>query len=72
MPIIARPLLIAWLLTFSGTLLELPVSELLYPPGSPPVAVGIELSLAGFDFGGGTAIAQSLGRAFMFRQRNAI
>jgi len=56
MPIIARPLLIAWLLTFSGTLLELPVSELLYPPGSPPVAVGIELSLAGFDFGGGTAI----------------
>jgi len=56
MPLIARPLLIAWLLTFSGTLLELPVSELLYPPGSPPVAVGIELSLAGFDFGGGTAI----------------
>ncbi|MEI6648578.1 MAG: ABC transporter permease subunit [Actinomycetes bacterium] len=56
MPLIARPLLIAWLLTFSGTLLELPVSELLYPPGSPPVAVGIELSLAGFDYGGGTAI----------------
>jgi iron(III) transport system permease protein len=56
MPLIARPLLIAWLLTFSGTLLELPVSELLYPPGSPPVAVGIEISLAGFDYGGGTAI----------------
>jgi len=56
MPLIARPLLIAWLLTFSGTLLELPVSELLYPPGSPPVSVGIELSLAGYDYGGGTAI----------------
>ena len=56
MPLIARPLLIAWLLTYSGTLLELPISELLYPPGQPPVAVGIELALSKFDYGGGTAM----------------
>jgi iron(III) transport system permease protein len=46
----------AWVLTFAGTLLELPVSQLLYPPNHPPVAVGITKSLANYDFGGGTAM----------------
>ncbi|HEV7213273.1 MAG TPA: hypothetical protein VGN47_16295 [Blastococcus sp.] len=56
LPILARPLLAAWALTFAGTLLELPVSQLLYPPGRPPVAVGITKALANYDFGGGTAM----------------
>ena len=56
LPLLARPLLAAWVLTFAGTMLELPVSQLLYPPGQPPVAVGITKALANYDFGGGTAM----------------
>jgi iron(III) transport system permease protein len=56
LPLLARPLVTAWVLTYSATLLELPVSQLLYPPNHPPVAVGIEKSLANYDFGGGTAL----------------
>lgn len=56
LPVLARPLVAAWVLTFSGTLLELPVSQLLYPPGKPPVSVGITKALANYDYGGGTAI----------------
>lgn len=56
LPLLARPLVAAWALTFSATLLELPVSQLLYPPGQPPVAVGITKALAAYDFGGGTAM----------------
>ena len=56
MPLLARPLVAAWVLTFTATLLELPVSQLLYPPGKPPVSVGITKALANYDFGGGTAM----------------
>jgi iron(III) transport system permease protein len=56
MPVIARPLLAAWLLTYAATLLELPVSQLLYPPGSAPISVGINKALSAYDFGGGTAM----------------
>ena len=56
LPVLARPLLAAWVLVFAGTLLELPVSELLYPPNHPPVSVGITKALANYDFGGGTAM----------------
>lgn len=56
LPPLARPLLAAWLLTFAATLLELPVSQLLYPPGHPPVAIGITKALANYDLGGGTAM----------------
>jgi len=55
-PLLARPVLSAWSLTFGATLLELPVSQLLYPPNNPPVSVGITKSLANYDFGGGTAM----------------
>ncbi len=41
LPILSRLLLWAWLLTFAKTLLELPVSQLLFPPGSSPAAVAI-------------------------------
>jgi len=56
LPLLARPILAAWILTFAGTLLELPVSQLLYPPGNPPIAIGITKALANYDFGGGTAM----------------
>lgn len=56
LPLLSRPLLAAWVLTFAGTMLELPVSQLLYPPGHPPVAVGITKTLATYDLGGGTAM----------------
>ncbi len=56
LPVLARPILSAWLLTFSATILELPISQLLYPPGSPPVSVGINQALGAYDFGGGTAV----------------
>ncbi len=55
-PVIARPVLSAWQLLFVATLLELPISQLLYPPGSAPLAVGIEKALSNYDFGGGTAM----------------
>jgi iron(III) transport system permease protein len=56
LPLIARPLMMAWLLTYCGTLLELPVSQLLFPPNHAPLAVGIDRTLGNFDFGGGTAM----------------
>ena len=56
LPVLMRPLIGAWVLTFAGTLLELPVSQLLYPPDHPPVSVGIEHALSTYDFGGGTAM----------------
>jgi iron(III) transport system permease protein len=56
LPIIARPMLSAWLLTYTATLLELPVSQLLAPPGSQPISVGITNALSKYDFGGGTAM----------------
>jgi iron(III) transport system permease protein len=59
LPLLARPVLAAWVLTFAGTLLELPVSQLLYPPDHPPVSVGITKALANYDFGGGTAMEVS-------------
>lgn len=40
-PVLSRLLLWAWLITFAKTFLELPVSQLLYPPGSEPAAVAI-------------------------------
>jgi iron(III) transport system permease protein len=56
LPLISRPLLAAWCLTYCGTLLELPVSQILYPPGHAPLAVGIDRALGNYDFGGGTAM----------------
>ncbi|RKR73349.1 ABC transporter permease [Frondihabitans australicus] len=56
LPIVSRPLLSAWLLTFTATLLELPVSQLLAPAGTQPVSVGIDVALGKYDFGGATAM----------------
>jgi iron(III) transport system permease protein len=56
LPVTARPLLTAWLLTYTAILLELPVSQLLAPPGQEPISVGITTALGKYDFGGGTAM----------------
>jgi len=56
LPLLARSLLWAWLLTFSGTLLELPISQILYPPGREPLAIGIIKHLENYDYAGGTAM----------------
>ncbi|MDA8420664.1 MAG: ABC transporter permease subunit [Pseudomonadota bacterium] len=41
LPILARPLFSAWLLSVLHIAFELPASELLYPPGHPPLSVAL-------------------------------
>jgi iron(III) transport system permease protein len=55
LPVISRPLLMAWLYTFCGVFLELPLSQLLYAPGSPPASVSIANNLSNLHPGIGTA-----------------
>ncbi|MBF6605213.1 MAG: iron ABC transporter permease [Chloroflexi bacterium] len=55
-PVLSRVLLWGALLTFAKTLLELPVSQLLYPPGSRPVSVAINLYVSGLHYDTGTAM----------------
>ncbi len=50
LPLLATPLMFAFLLTASHVVFELPASELLYPPGSPPLAVALIAYLHGFNF----------------------
>jgi iron(III) transport system permease protein len=57
LPLISRPLVMAWLLTFAGVFLELPISQLLYAPSLPPVSVAIEDNLGNYHFGVGMAQA---------------
>jgi iron(III) transport system permease protein len=55
LPIVSRPLTMAWLLTFCGVFLELPLSQLLYAPSNPPASVAIEDNLSNYHFGVGMA-----------------
>ncbi len=55
-PVVSRSLLWAWILTFTGVLFELPVSQLLYPPGSPTLSVSLTHALAANSYGPGTAM----------------
>jgi iron(III) transport system permease protein len=57
LPVLSRPVLMAWLYTFCGVFLELPLSQLLYAPGSPPAAIAIEDNLSNYHFGVGMAQA---------------
>ena len=57
LPVLSRVLLWAWLLTFAKTLLELPVSQLLYAPGAPPVSVAITRYISVYHYGEGTAMS---------------
>jgi iron(III) transport system permease protein len=57
LPVVSRPIVMAWLLTFCAVFLELPISQLLYAPGSPPAAIAIENNLSNYHFGVGMAQA---------------
>jgi iron(III) transport system permease protein len=57
LPVLSRPIMMAWLYTFCGVFLELPLSQLLYAPGSPPAAIAIEDNLSNYHFGVGMAQA---------------
>lgn len=56
LPVLSRFVVWVWLYCFAGTLLELPISELLYPPSQFPLSVAIERRLSTYDFAGGTAM----------------
>ena len=55
LPVVSRPIVMAWLYTFCGVFLELPLSQLLYAPNSPPASVAIEDNLSNYHFGVGMA-----------------
>ncbi len=57
LPALSRPIVMAWLLTFTGVFLELPLSQLLDPPGASPVSVAIQNNLGNYHFGVGIAQA---------------
>ncbi|HTV12127.1 MAG TPA: iron ABC transporter permease [Acidimicrobiales bacterium] len=54
-PVVSRVLVLAWLITFTKTFFELPISQLLYPPGRQPVSVAIDAWLSNYDYQIGTA-----------------
>ncbi|MEZ0068765.1 iron(III) transport system permease protein [Streptacidiphilus sp. MAP12-20] len=56
LPLVAGSLVWAWLIAFCGTLLELPISQLLAPPGQEPLSVAITHQLQGYDLGAGAAM----------------
>lgn len=56
LPVLSRYIVWVWLYCFAGTLFELPISSLLYPPNEFPLSVAINRRLAGYDFSGGTAM----------------
>ncbi len=56
LPVVAPALLSTWILVFTGTIFELPASELLQPPGQPPLAVEIVNQFNNFKQGPGTAM----------------
>ncbi len=57
LPLLARSLVWAWLLTFAGTFLELPASELLAPPGTQTVSMAIINVLGKSNLAAGTALS---------------
>lgn len=56
LPLLATPILFAWLLTACHLIFELPASELLYPPGSPTLAASLVGYLRGFQYGTESAL----------------
>jgi iron(III) transport system permease protein len=55
-PVVSRVLVLAWLVTFTKTFFELPISQLLYPPGDEPVSVAINNWLSNYHYDIGTAM----------------
>lgn len=57
LPLLARSLLWGWLLAFAASFLELPISEMLAPPGTTPVAVAIVSVLGKAEIAQSTALS---------------
>lgn len=55
-PMLAVPLFSAWLLATTHIMFELPMSELLYPAGQPPLPVALVSYTNNFDFSLGAAL----------------
>ena len=55
-PLLAVPLFSAWLLSATHVMFELPMSQLLYPPGSPPLPVALLNYSNNFDYSLGAAL----------------
>ncbi|MDB5074810.1 MAG: iron transporter permease, partial [Chloroflexi bacterium] len=55
-PLMATALLSTWMLIFTGTIFELPASEVLQPPGQPPLSVQITGQFNNYKQGPGTAM----------------
>lgn len=55
-PLLSRSLLWAWLFGFTGILFELPISQLLYPPGQETLAVAINAAFANYSYAPGTTL----------------
>jgi iron(III) transport system permease protein len=55
-PVLSRTLVWAWLYTFAKTLMELPVSQILYPPGHEPISAGIADLLSNYHYDVATAM----------------
>ncbi|HEV3186643.1 MAG TPA: iron ABC transporter permease [Acidimicrobiales bacterium] len=56
LPLMSRVLLWGWLLTFTKTIAELAISQILYPPSQEPASVSIQSYLANFAPNTGTAM----------------
>ncbi|HUX05081.1 MAG TPA: iron ABC transporter permease [Acidimicrobiales bacterium] len=56
LPLVSRVLLWGWLLTFTKTIAELAIAQILYPPSQEPVSVTIQAYLGNFQLGTGTAM----------------
>ena len=60
LPVVSRPIMLAWLYTFCGIFLELPISQLLYAPNNPPASVAINDNLSTYATSFGVGMAQSV------------
>ena len=56
LPVVSRVLLWGWLLTFTKTIAELAVAQILYPPSQEPISVTIQAYLGNNELGAGTAM----------------
>ncbi len=56
LPLMSRVLVWGWLLTFTKTISELAISQILYPPSQEPASVTIQAYLSNFQSGTGTAM----------------
>ncbi len=56
LPLVLETVISTFLIAFTGTMFELPVATLLYPPGQPPIAALIDHMFADSDWAAGSAL----------------